>query len=100
MAKGINLNPLDERIVVEPVAAEATTAGGIVLPDSAQEKPQRGIVLAVGPGKLLDSGERGELSVAVGDEVIYGKYAGSDVEVDGREVKILRETDVLAKVIK
>jgi chaperonin GroES len=100
MAKGINLNPLDERIVVEPVAAEETTAGGIVLPDSAKEKPQRGIVLAVGPGKLLDSGERGELSVAVGDEVIYGKYAGSDVEVEGREVKILRESDVLAKVIK
>jgi len=100
MAKGINLNPLDERIVVEPVAAEETTAGGIVLPDSAQEKPQRGVVLAVGPGKLLDSGERGELSVVVGDEVIYGKYAGSDVEVDGREVKILRESDVLAKVIK
>ncbi len=98
--KSINLNPLDERIVVEPVAAEETTAGGIVLPDSAQEKPQRGVVLAVGPGKLLDSGERGELSVAVGDEVIYGKYAGSDVEVEGREVKILRESDVLAKVIK
>ena len=100
MAKDINLNPLDERIVVEPVAAEETTAGGIVLPDSAQEKPQRGVVLAVGPGKLLDSGERGELSVAVGDEVIYGKYAGSDIEIDGREVKILRESDVLAKVIK
>jgi chaperonin GroES len=100
MAKDINLNPLDDRIVVEPVAAEEKTAGGIVLPDSAKEKPQRGIVLAVGPGKLLDSGQRGELSVVVGDEVIYGKYAGSDVEVDGREVKILRESDVLAKVIK
>ncbi len=100
MAKDINLNPLDDRIVVEPVAAEEKTAGGIVLPDSAKEKPQRGIVLAVGPGKLLDSGERGQLSVAVGDEVIYGKYSGSDVEVDGREVKILRESDVLAKVIK
>lgn len=100
MAKGINLNPLDDRIVVEPVAAEDVTAGGIVLPDSAKEKPQRGVVLAVGPGKLLDSGERGELSVAIGDEVIYGKYAGSDVEVDDREVKILRESDVLAKVIK
>ncbi len=99
MAK-INLNPLDDRIVVEPVAAEDTTAGGIVLPDSAKEKPQRGVVLAVGPGKLLDSGERGELSVAIGDEVIYGKYAGSDIEIDDREVKILREGDVLAKVIK
>ena len=98
--KGINLRPLDDRIVVEPVDAEEVTAGGIVLPDSAQEKPQRGVVVAVGAGKLLDSGERGELSVAVGDEVIYGKYAGSDIEVDGREVKILRESDVLAKVIK
>ena len=96
----INLKPLDERIVVEPVEAEEMTAGGIVLPDTAKEKPQRGTVLAIGPGKLLDSGKRSELSVAVGDEVIYGKYAGSDVEVDGREVKILRESDVLAKVIK
>ena len=98
--KKINLKPLDDRIVVEPLEAEEVTAGGIVLPDSAKEKPQRGTVLAVGPGKLLDSGERGELSVAVGDEVIYGKYAGNDIEVDDREVKILRESDVLAKVIK
>jgi chaperonin GroES len=100
MMKKINLRPLDDRVVVEPVEAEEMTAGGIVLPDTAKEKPQRGTVLAVGPGKLLDSGERGELSVTVGDEVIYGKYAGSDVEVDKREVKILRETDILAKVIK
>ena len=100
MKKEINLRPLDERVVVEPVEAEETTAGGIVLPDTAKEKPQRGTVLAVGPGRLLDSGERGELSVQVGDEVIYGKYAGSDVEVDGREVKILRESDILAKVIE
>ena len=98
--KDINLRPLDDRIVVEPMEAEEVTAGGIVLPDSAQEKPQRGIVVAVGPGKLLDSGERGELSVAVGDEVIYGKYSASDIEVDGRDVKILRESDILAKVIK
>ena len=98
--KDINLKPLDDRIVVEPVAAEEVTAGGIVLPDTAKEKPQRGTVLAVGPGKLLDSGKRSELSVAVGDEVIYGKYAGSDIEVDGRDIKILRETDVLAKVVK
>ncbi|MED5576608.1 MAG: co-chaperone GroES, partial [Planctomycetota bacterium] len=70
MAK-INLRPLDDRIVVRPLEAEETTAGGIVLPDSAKEKPQRGTVIAVGLGKLLDSGERGELSVAVGDEVIY-----------------------------
>jgi chaperonin GroES len=98
--KDIKLRPLDDRIVVEPMEAEEKTAGGIVLPDTAKEKPQRGTVLAVGPGKLLDSGQRGEMSVAVGDEVIYGKYSGSEVELDGREVKILRESDVLAKVIK
>jgi chaperonin GroES len=97
--KDIKLRPLDDRIVVQPVEAEEVTAGGIVLPDSAKEKPQRGKVLAVGPGKLLDGGARGELSVAVGDEVIYGKYAGSDFEVKNRDVKILRESEVLAKVI-
>ena len=98
MAK-IKIRPLDDRIVVEAMAAEETTAGGIVLPGSAQEKPQRGTILAVGPGRLLDSGERGDLSVAVGDEVIFGKYGGSDIEVDGKEVKILRESDILAKVV-
>jgi chaperonin GroES len=98
--KDIKLKPLDERVVVEPVEAEEKTAGGIVLPDTAKEKPQRGKVLAIGPGKLLESGERSPLSVAVGDEVIYGKYSGSDIEVDGREVKILRESDILAKVVK
>ena len=97
MAK-INLRPLDDRVVVRPSDAEEVTAGGIVLPDSAQEKPQRGKVVAVGAGKLLDSGNRGELSVAIGDEVIYGKYGGSDIEVDGEELKILRESDILAKV--
>jgi chaperonin GroES len=100
MMKNMKLRPLDDRIVVKPVEAEEVTAGGIVLPDSAQEKPQRGIVVAVGPGKQLDSGQRGELSVAVGDEVIYGKYSGSDFELDGVEVKILREPEVLAKVVK
>jgi len=98
MAK-INLRPLDDRVVVEPVEAESTTAGGIVLPDSAKEKPQRGKVIAVGPGRLLESGARGDLSVAVGDEVIYGKYGGNDIEVNGSEVKILREADILAKVV-
>ena len=96
----INLRPLDDRIVVQPLEAEEMTAGGIVLPDSAKEKPQRGTVIAVGCGKLLDSGERAEISVAIGDEVIYGKYSGSDIEVDGVEVKILRESDILAKVVK
>ena len=99
MAK-IKIRPLDDRVVVEPIEAEEKTAGGIVLPDTAKEKPQRGVVVAVGPGKLLDSGERGELSVVVGDEVIYGKYGGSEIEINGEEVKILRESEILAKVIK
>ena len=99
MAKDLKLRPLDDRVVVEPLEAEEMTAGGIVLPDTAKERPQRGTVLSVGPGKVLDSGDRGELSVAVGDEVIFGKYAGTDIEVDGRDVKILRESDILAKVL-
>jgi chaperonin GroES len=99
MAKALKLRPLDDRVVVEPKEAEERTAGGIVLPDTAKEKPQRGTVVSVGPGKLLDSGERGTLSVAIGDEVIYGKYSGTDIEIDGRDVKILRETDILAKVV-
>jgi len=98
MAK-INIRPLDDRVVVKPIDAEEMTAGGIVLPDSAKEKPQRGTVLAVGPGRLLDNGQRGELSVAVKDEVIYGKYGGTDIEINGDEVKILRESDILAKVV-
>ncbi len=93
------LRPLDDRVVVELVDAEETTAGGIVLPDSAQEKPQLGTVVAVGPGRLLESGNRGELSVAVGDHVYFGKYGGVDQELNGREVKILREGDILAKVV-
>ena len=74
MAK-LNLKPLDDRVIVEQSAAEEKTAGGIVLPDTAKEKPQQGKVLAAGPGRLLDSGERGKLSVKVGDEVFYGKYS-------------------------
>ena len=97
MAKS-KLRPLDDRVVVEPVEADEITSGGIVLPSSAKEKPQRGTVVAVGPGRLLDSGHRGELSVTIGDEVIYGRYGGADIEVDGDEVKILRESDILAKV--
>lgn len=98
MAK-INLRPLDDRVVVQTLEAEETTAGGILLPDNAKEKPQRGKVVAVGPGKMLDSGNRGELGVSVGDEIIFGKYGGSDVEVEGEEYKILREMDILAKVV-
>lgn len=98
MAK-IKLRPLDDRVVVKPIEAEEKTAGGIVLPDAAKEKPQRGTVVAVGPGRLLDNGQRGALSVQIGDQVIYGKYGGSDIKVEGDEVKILRESDILAKVL-
>jgi len=97
MAK-VNIRPLDDRVVIQPTEAELTTAGGIVLPDSAKEMPQRGKVVAVGPGKLLDNGVRATLSIAVGDEVIFGKYGGSEIEVDGVDYKILRESDVLAKL--
>jgi len=100
MSHKTNLKPLDDRVVVQPVEAEEKTAGGLYLPDTAKEKPQRGTVIAIGPGKTLDSGERAPMSVIIGDEVIYGKYSGSDIEVDGHEVKIIRESDVLAKVVK
>ena len=93
------LRPLDDRVVVEPVDAEETTAGGIVLPDAAQEKPQKGTVISVGPGRLLDSGQRSEVGVTAGDTVIFGKYGGTEIEVEGKEVKILRESDILAKVV-
>ncbi len=98
MAK-LKIRPLDDRVVVEPMEAEEMTAGGIVLPDTAKEKPQRGKVVAVGPGKLMDNGQRAEMSVAIGDEVIYGKYGGTEIEVNGEDVKILRESDILAKVV-
>jgi len=95
----MKLNPLDDRVVVQALEAEEMTAGGIVLPDAAQEKPQRGKVVAVGPGRLLDSGERCSVTVVVGDEVLFGKYGGTDIEVEGEEVKILRESDILAKIV-
>ncbi len=96
----MQLKPLDDRVVVLPMDAEETTAGGIVLPDSAKEKPQRGRVVAVGPGRLLESGERSPVSLEVNDEVLFGKYGGTEVEVDGDEYKILRESDILAKVAR
>src|SRR5258706_16480922 len=99
-ASELKVRPLDDRLVVEPLEAEEKTAGGILLPDTAKQKPQRGRVLAVGPGKLLDSGSRAALNVAKGDEVIFGKYSGNDVNLERREVKILREGDILAKVVK
>ena len=96
----LSLRPLDDRIVVEPTEAEEKTAGGILLPDTAKQKPQQGKVVAAGPGKLSDKGSRTAVAVKVGDVVLYGKYSGSDVEVNGKELKILRESDILAKVVK
>ncbi len=94
----LELVPLDDRIVVKRLEAEEKTAGGIVLPDTAKEKPQRGEVVAVGPGKQLDSGKRAKVEVSVGDTVLFGKYAGTEVKVSGAEVIIMRETDILAKL--
>ena len=96
----MKLKPLDDRIVIKQSDAEEVSAGGILLPDSAQEKPQIGKVIAIGPGKLLDDGKRSRMSVKKKDEVIYGKYTGSDVEIDGRKYVILRESDVLGIVEK
>jgi len=94
------VKPLDDRVLVKQCEAEEKTAGGIVLPDSAQEKPQRGKVVATGPGKLLDSGQRGKMSLKKNDEVFYGKYAGTEIKIDGKEYVILRESDVLAVIGK
>jgi chaperonin GroES len=92
------LQPLHDRLVVEAAAKENKTAGGIILPDSAQEKPQRGKVLAVGPGKRLDSGQLAPIDIKPGDTVLYGKYGGTEVTVDGKDYVILRADDVLAVV--
>jgi len=94
----VQLKPLDDRIVVKRLESEEKTAGGIVLPTSAQEKPQQAEVLAVGPGKLLKSGERAALGVKVGDVVYFGKYAGTEVKVDDQDLIIMKETDILAVV--
>ena len=96
----MKLVPLDDRVVVKPQEAEEKTAGGIVLPDAAKEKPMMGKVVAVGSGKLLDNGKRVGLSVKKNDVVIYGKYSGSDVEIEGKEYKILYEREILGIVEK
>jgi len=95
-AKKLKIRPLEDRVVVRPFEVEEKTAGGIVLPDTAREKPQQGEVIAVGPGKLLDSGERATMSLKKGDRVFYGKYAGTEIEINGEEYVILRESEVLA----
>ena len=92
----MKLNPLSDRVVVKPQAAEEKTASGIILPDTAQEKPQQGMVVAAGPGKVSDSGNLVEMTVKKGDKVLYGKYSGSEVTFDGNEYVIMRESDILA----
>ncbi len=94
----MKLKPLDNRVVIEPVDAEDKTSGGIFLPDNAQEKPQIGKVVAAGPGALQDAGKRTAMSVKKGDEVVYGKYMGNDIEVGNKKYVILRETDLLGIV--
>lgn len=95
----MNLKPLHDRVIVEASAKEERTASGILLPDSAQEKPQRGTVLAVGPGKRLDNGKLAEIDVKTGETVLYGKYAGTEVTVDGKDYVILRAEDILGVVM-
>jgi chaperonin GroES len=96
----MKLRPLDDRIVIEQSEAEGKTTGGIILPDTAKEKPQIGKVVAVGPGKLLDDGKRNKMSVKKNDEVIYAKYIGSEVEIDGEKFVVLHESDVLGIIEK
>jgi len=94
----MNLRPLEDRVIVQPAKAEEMTKSGLVIPDSAQEKPQRGTIIAVGPGKMKDDGTRTEVDVKVGDTVIYSKYGGTDVKIEGEEYKILRADDIYAVV--
>jgi len=94
----VKLRPLGDRIVVKAISRETVTKSGIVLPDTAKEKPQEGEVLAVGPGKVLDNGKRVTLEVSVGQKVLFAKYAGSEVKIDGEEYLILRESDVMGIV--
>ncbi|OIO95463.1 MAG: co-chaperone GroES [Anaerolineae bacterium CG2_30_64_16] len=94
----MNLKPLADRLVVEPIEQEEVTAGGIILPETAKEKPQQGKVIAAGPGRVDDKGARVAMEVAVGNRVLYAKYSGTEIKLDGKKVLILRESDILAIV--
>lgn len=96
----MKLRPLDDRVVIKQSEAEEKTTGGIILPDTAKEKPQIGKIIATGPGKLLDNGKRSKMSVKKNDEVIYAKYIGNEIELDGKKHVILRESDILGVVEK
>jgi chaperonin GroES len=94
----MKIRPIDDRVVIKILEAEETTPGGLVLPDTAKEKPQKGEVIAVGPGKIQKNGKRSPMELAKGDLVIFGKYGGSDVKIDGNDFKIMRESEVLARL--
>ncbi|MEM6393858.1 MAG: co-chaperone GroES [Planctomycetota bacterium] len=94
-SKKTTVKPLDDRVLIKPDAAEEKTASGLYLPESAKEKPMQGKIVAAGPGKLNDDGSRTKLAVKKGDTVLYGKYAGTEIEVDGDELKIMRESELL-----
>ncbi|MBN2105695.1 co-chaperone GroES [bacterium] len=94
----MKLKPLEDRVVIQPAPPDEKVQGGIIIPDTAKEKPQRGKVVAVGPGKASDSGQIVKMTVKVGDTVLYGKYSGTEVTVDGEEYLIVRESDILAIV--
>ncbi|MEE3228529.1 MAG: co-chaperone GroES [Chloroflexota bacterium] len=94
----LNLKPLGERLIVEPIEQEETTAGGIVLPETAKEKPQKGKVVAVGPGARDESGNRRDMDVSADEEVLFAKYAGTEIKIEGKKLLILKESDVLAIV--
>lgn len=94
----ISIKPLGDRVVVEPAEQEETTASGLVLPDTAKEKPQQGVILAAGPGQRDDDGKRVPMDVKVGDKVLFAKYAGTELKLDGKKLLILRESDLLAIV--
>ena len=96
----VKLQPLADRLVVRPIEREEVTKGGIVLPDTAKEKPQEGEILAVGPGRLSDDGKRIAMEVKIGDRVIYAKYGGTEIKIEDEELLILRESDILAKKTK
>jgi chaperonin GroES len=96
----MKLAPLDDRVVIKQSEAEEKSAGGIILPDAAKEKPQRGKIIAVGPGKILDNGKRGEMNVKKGDEVLYAKYTGNEIDIDGENYVILHEGDILGVIEK
>lgn len=92
----MNVKPLEDRIIIRPMEAETKTAGGIIIPDAAKEKPQKGEVIAVGPGKTSEKGEKILMSLKTGDKVLYGKYSGTEISIDGQDYLIVRESDVLA----